>query len=511
MGAFMLVLGLEWIVGNLMTPPTTSSSLLFTLGTIVRIAWFLGFVFVLLSFPHGRLSGWPDRLLVGAMFVVAVPLQIAWLLFWERPQPPMNAFLVWPSDQTADLLEGAQSVGLWAVSAGLVGLTVIRWRSGGWPRRRALAPVLAGGLTLLVFSGWVVAVEFWGTQTSWRWVVFVGFTAVPIALLVTMLRARLARSAVGDLLIDLRANPAPDALRDALARALGDPSLALAFWLPEFETYADLDGRPMELPPERDGRATTLIDREDEHVAALLHDAALSDEPALLESVSAAAAMALENARLHAELRARLEELKGSRARIVEAAQSERQRLERNLHDGAQQRLVAISLELGRLEARAEADPEMRELVERTKREAEESLRELRELARGIHPALVTDHGLVIALEALVARSPIAVDLDVELERRLPEAVEVAAYYLVSECITNVAKYARASTTRVAVSESDGRVVVEVTDDGVGGANTSGGSGLRGLADRLEALDGRLRVWSPVGGGTRVRAEMPCA
>ena len=168
MGAFMLVLGLAWIVGNLMTPPTTSSSLLFTAGTIVRIAWFLGFVFVLLSFPHGRLSGWPDQLLVGAMFVSAVPLQIAWLLFWERPQPPMNAFLVWPSDQTADLLEGAQSVGLWAVSAELVGLTVIRWRSGGWPRRRALVPVLAGGLTLLAFSGWVVAVEFWGTQTSWR-------------------------------------------------------------------------------------------------------------------------------------------------------------------------------------------------------------------------------------------------------------------------------------------------------------------------------------------------------
>jgi signal transduction histidine kinase len=150
----------------------------------------------------------------------------------------------------------------------------------------------------------------------------------------------------------------------------------------------------------------------------------------------------------------------------------------------------------------------MRKLVERTKREAEESLREL---ARGIHPVLVTDHGLVIALEALVARAPIAVDLDVELERRLPEAVEVAAYYLVSECITNVSKYARASTTTVAIRESDGRVFIEVIDNGVGGANTSGGSGLRGLADRLEALDGPLRVWSPVGGGTRVRAEIPCA
>jgi signal transduction histidine kinase len=291
---------------------------------------------------------------------------------------------------------------------------------------------------------------------------------------------------------------------------LRDPSLTLAFWLPEYEAYADLEGRQVELRHEDSGRATTVIDRDDEHVAVLLHDAALKEEPALLDAVSAAAGMALENARLQAELRARLEELRGSRARIVEAAQGERQRLERNLHDGAQQRLVAISLELGRLETRVGGDPATMELVERAKREATESLRELRELARGIHPALVTDHGLTVALEALVARSAIPIDLDIQLDRRLPEAFEVAAYYVVAEGITNVAKYAGATTTRVTVRRSGGRAVVEVIDDGVGGADTRGGSGLRGLADRLEALGGRLRVWSPNGGGTRVRAEMPC-
>jgi signal transduction histidine kinase len=203
-------------------------------------------------------------------------------------------------------------------------------------------------------------------------------------------------------------------------------------------------------------------------------------------------------------------ELKESRARVIEATDTERRRLERDLHDGAQQRLVAISLELGRLEERAESDPGMKEAIERTKREAEESLRELRELARGIHPALVTDHGLTVALEALIARAPIRVGLDVDLDSRLPEPVEVAIYYTVSECLTNVAKYARASATTVAVSRDSGQIVVEVTDDGVGGANTEGGSGLRGLADRVEALDGRLRVWSPPGRGTRVRAEIPC-
>jgi signal transduction histidine kinase len=320
---------------------------------------------------------------------------------------------------------------------------------------------------------------------------------------------RLARSAVADLMIDLRANPTPSDLRDPLARALGDPSLALAFWLPEYESYADLDGHPVELP--EDGpRAATQIDRDGEHVAALLHDASLRDEPALLEAVGAAAGIALENARLQADLRARLLELGESRARVIEATDSERRRLERDLHDGAQQRLVAISLELGRLEEQAKSDPEMRAAIERTKREAEESLRELRELARGIHPALVTDHGLAVALEALVARAPIPVRLDIELDRPLPTPIEVAIYYVVSESLTNVVKYARASTTRVAVRPQASRVVVEVTDDGIGGANTDGGSGLRGLADRVEALGGRLRVWSPEGGGTRVRAEIPC-
>jgi signal transduction histidine kinase len=342
-----------------------------------------------------------------------------------------------------------------------------------------------------------------------NWIARGCLVALPFAFLAGVLRARLARSAVADLMIQLRANPAPDALRESLADALGDPSLEVAFWLPESGRYADLEGRPVELP--ESGRlAATLIDVDGEHVAALIHDAALRDEQGLLDAVGAAAGIALENARLQSELRARLLELQESRARVIEATDAERRRLERDLHDGAQQRLVAISLELGRLEARAGSDPDLRDTIERTKHEAEESLRELRELARGIHPAVVTDYGLAIALEALVARSPIRVRLDVDLVRRLPERVEVAAYYVVSECLTNAAKYAHASSTTVAAQQRDGLLAVEVADDGVGGAVADGGSGLRGLADRVGALDGRLHVWSPAGEGTRVRAEIPC-
>jgi signal transduction histidine kinase len=214
---------------------------------------------------------------------------------------------------------------------------------------------------------------------------------------------------------------------------------------------------------------------------------------------------------LHAEVRARLEELRGSRARVIEASQKERQRLERNLHDGAQQRLIALSLELSVLEARLEGDPDAGARLDQARREIATSLEELRDVARGIHPAVVSGHGLEIALEQLAARASVPVRLRVTTGGRLPERVEVAAFYLVSESLTNVAKHSGATSASVDVGRVDGEVFVEVVDDGVGGADTERGSGLRGLADRVEALEGRLRVWSPRGGGTKLRAEIPCA
>jgi signal transduction histidine kinase len=291
---------------------------------------------------------------------------------------------------------------------------------------------------------------------------------------------------------------------------LRDPSLTLAYWLPDFQTYVDVNGRPVRLPDD-DRRSATLIDRNGEHVAALVHDPALDEERQLLEAVGAAAGMSLENARLHAELRARVEELRGSRARVIEAGQKERQRLERNLHDGAQQRLIALSLRLSLLERRLVAEPEAREELDAARREIALSLEELRDVARGIHPAVLSGHGLAVAVESLAARARLPVRLTLDVVGRLPERVEVAAYYVVSESLANVAKHAQAGEARVSLEQQPGLLVVEVVDDGVGGADTERGSGLRGLADRVEALGGRLRVWTPLGGGTRVQAEIPCA
>ncbi len=332
----------------------------------------------------------------------------------------------------------------------------------------------------------------------------------PIVFLIGLLGARLARSGVADLFVELRADPSPAGLRDALARALRDSSLTLAYWLPEFESWADLDGRSVELPERESGRATTLIDRDGAHMAALLHDPGLEDEPELLAAVGAAAGIALENGRLQAEQKAHLEELKGSRARVIEAGQKERQRLERNLHDGAQQRLVALSLELSLLEKQLADDPAAATRLDRARREISVSLDELRTVARGLHPAVLSGHGLDVALQSIAAHAPTPVRLTVTLDGRLPEQIEVAAYYVVSESLANAGKHARATSVSVDVSRVDEVVVVEVVDDGVGGADPEHGSGLRGLADRVEALGGRLRVWSPAGGGTRLRAEMPC-
>jgi signal transduction histidine kinase len=204
------------------------------------------------------------------------------------------------------------------------------------------------------------------------------------------------------------------------------------------------------------------------------------------------------------------EELAASRARIVEAGDAERRRLERNLHDGAQQRLVATSLSVRLAASRAKADPQLRGMLERAGDELSLALEELRELARGLHPAILSDLGLGPALETLAERAPVPVDVDVALDgERLPEPVEAAAYYVVAEALTNIAKYAQASEARVRVGRDDARAFVEVVDDGVGGADETCGSGLRGLADRVEALGGRLTVTSPAGAGTRLRAELP--
>jgi signal transduction histidine kinase len=500
-GFLLYVQPLESLVG---------SSLVQTFGVLITDFWTIPFVVLLLVFPQGRwLRGGLEWLLVAA-FAVPLVAQPFWMLFGAEPGFA-NDLAFWPNDRAADWIDKGQRGVLLGATASLFLVVAWRWWRASAPLRRVLLPVLAGGATVLSFAVLLALDLINGTRSQTQLTITLSVLAtVPFAFLAGLLRSRLARVAVGDLLVGLRDNPSPIELREALARSLGDPSLDLVYWLPDFGKYADLDGHEVDLPGAAEGRAVTPIDAGGVRVAALLHDPALVEEPALLEGAAAAASIALENAQLHVELQARLEELRGSRARIVEVGQRERQRLERNLHDGAQQRLVALSLELSMLEGQVAHDPDARERVERARSEIAASLAELRELARGLHPAVVSAHGLDVALEQIAARAPVPVRLRVDTAGRLPEPLEVATFYLVSESLANVGKYAEATKASVDITRADGRLVVEVVDDGIGGANEEQGSGLRGLADRVEALDGRLRVWSPQGGGTRVQAEIPC-
>jgi signal transduction histidine kinase len=486
----------------------------YTLGAIFDIVPAAFFLHVFLSFPDGRLRTRFERVLVGLTYVAAIGLQPVKMAV-SGDFGPLNLLSISLQPDAAQAVERVQLLSISAFCLTGIGVLAVRRRRAGRPLRRSLALLVdsfALGLLMIAVlftaaaSGWFDPDTFKAIQRATLFVIGIS----PFAFLIGLLDARLARSAVADLLIELRTDPAPEDLRDALARALRDPSLELAYWLPDFEAYVDLEGREVQVT-HVPGRATTLIDRDGTPVAALIHDPELEEEPELLDAVQAAARIAIENARLHAELRARLEELRGSRARIVEAAHNERQLLERNLHDGAQQRLIALSLNLGLLEERIDGDPEVKAGIDQARREIAASLTELREIARGIHPAVVSGHGLSVALEHLAARAPVPVELKVDLDGRLAEPLEVAAYYVVSESLVNIAKHAQATSARIEVFQEDGELVLEVLDDGVGGADSERGSGIRGLADRVEALNGRLRIWTSRGGGTRVKAEIPCA
>ena len=506
-GQWMIATGFLWLLSAL---AAGNAAGFFTVGNEVDTLAKAAFVNVLLGFPDGRLHRWPERTVATITWLDVTVAQLAVLMFTPSPR---NLIQVGTHPQLAQDLHSAQRWTAVALVAVALALVARRLRSASPPLRRALVPVLASGALVLALvaasvvaneSGWPAAEQIVLAQIA-------AYGLVPYAFLAGLFRSRLARASVADLVLQLGDPVAPGTLRDSLARALGDTSLQVAYWLPESASYADATGQPVALPPDDGERAVTTVERSGAPVAALIHDPGLREDPELLQAVGAAAGLALENERLQAELRAKLQELHASRARIVQAGDSERRRLERNLHDGAQQRLLALSFSLGLAETQPpDGSPEAAKLAHDAKREVVQAIEELRELARGIHPTILTDRGLGVALQTVAARSPVPVTLSVDPDR-LPEPIETAAYYLVCEAIANATKHSKASRVSVCVARRNGRVVIEVSDDGVGGATGREGSGLRGLVDRVEALDGTLFVTSPAGAGTTIRGEIPCA
>jgi PAS domain S-box-containing protein len=768
-GALMVASGFAWFVSTLQY---ANGSAAFTVGLWLAALPLATFAHLLLAFPGGKLSRRVELVVVGVAYVVTIPMQLAVLFFADLESGsfsctgcPANAFLITPDSAVADALETAQNaIGVVLVVAIIVILRR-RWMTATAPSRRVLAPVLTTGSLALMCGALLFGSQLvgWDEATPWfRLALFVALATVPLAFLAGLLRLHLANLGVIRLVAELNRVQARGRMREAMARALGDPSLVLGYWLPDGQRYVDMYGRPLTLPAAGSGRSATVVDHEGERIAVLIHDDSLDDRPELLDAVRSAASIALVKDRLQAELRAKLDELReseerlralidasplailevdlddrvtfwnrsaeelfgwtsdevvgrpvpfipphleeerhvlrdrlragesfadfetlrlrkdgalievsvsaapvrdargqvrrvmaeladvsdrrqaqeelrqerdfiaavldtaatlvivtdregrfvrfneacerltgytfeevrglpfwdlfidpdeaarvraaiervwagefpdenenhwvlrdgskrliawsntaltsrdgeieymvssglditerkqaeeevrASRARIVEAGDRERRRLERNLHDGAQQRLVALSLALRMAETQVGRNPDAAvELLTASSEELAEALNELREIARGIHPAVLTDRGLPEAIEALAGRAPAPVDVKIGLDDRLPPPIEAAAYYVVSEALANVAKYASARSVSVSVDRANGYALVEVVDDGVGGADPSLGSGLRGLADRVEALDGRLDVTSAPGRGTRVRAAIP--
>jgi signal transduction histidine kinase len=516
-GALMTAVGFTFLLGSL---TASDESGVFTIGVILSSLYFVVFAHMVLGYPEGRLEKRWHAWLIGAGYGLALVGSLPQLLWgfteaMECDNCPPSAILIKQDDSLRDLFNAVTSVLGVAIVAVVLAILLRRWAQATAPQRRAMAPVLWSGMVMLVLLASALGSDAAGINRLTDVLSTLGlivFASVPWVFLIGLARSRVVRAgAVSDLLQRLGEAPGTGTLGCRLRDALGDPSLELVFWLDDKACWVDSDGHTIELPPEGDPqRAWSAVELEGRRVGAIVHDVSLCEDPEMLRSVAAAAGLAMENERLQAQLRARVEELRTSRARIVEAGTHERRRLERNLHDGAQQRLVALSLTLRLAQGKLHKDPDgADELLTGAQDELTLALGELRELARGIHPAVLSDRGLGAALEALAGRAPIAVDLaDVPAEP-LPEPIEAAAYFVIAEALTNVVKYAHASQATVSVSRDNGYAVVEVTDDGIGGADPGRGSGLRGLVDRVSALDGSMELDSPAGAGTRLRAEIP--
>jgi signal transduction histidine kinase len=516
-GALMVATAFAWyavVAGNVESP------LLWTLGQLLGNLFVATAIHLLLAFPSGRLQTTVDRVLVGIAYVATTVLWLPFVLFTDPADfgctdCPENVPLIDGNVAVVDAwLDGLSVIGV-TVALAVVARLLQRWHEASAPLRRAVTPVFVAGAALMVALAALLAAgllaPFGESVTmSLFYACAVALGLVPYVFLAGLVRGRWIRGrGLGTLVRRLGQAPSAGGLRDELARALGDPSVELAYWLPSTRQFVDATGRALPLPAPGERRSVTEVERDGRRIAAIIHDPALLDDAEQVSAAGAAAALALENERLEAELRANVEELSASRVRIVESGYVARRRLERDLHDGAQQRLVSLALSLRMLRGRAARDPDLLEELDRARGELDRALEELRELARGIHPSVLTDRGLNAALDGLAQRAPLRVEFQATPANRLPDRVESAAYFVVAEALTNVAKYARATHASVNVRHQDEQLLVEVTDDGVGGADPSTGSGLRGLLDRVAAVGGRLELDSPPGHGTTVRAAIP--
>jgi signal transduction histidine kinase len=502
-GVLMLAVAATWFLYELQL---SSSPLLWTIGLVTAYLYQAVAAQLVVSYPGGRLWSLSARIVVAGAYVVTVGMSLVMALFRSESR---NLLLVSPDQGRVDRLDELTAAAGLVVTLAFVVVVAARLLSLHGAARRIALPMLVGALLAtpitVIRLGFAATGDF-ATYESLDLVDRLFMLFIPLGFGIGVLWSRLQHSGASSLVVELR-DGGSETLRDRLAGALGDPTLEVLYWSEASSEYVNAEGRPARLP-DAPSRAVTYVVSGEKPVAALVHDPALLSERELVESVRATAALVLENERLTAEIREQLAEVQASRARIVSATDEERRRLERDLHDGAQQRLVGLSLKLAL--AQVGADPKAAEALANAQDDLESALAELREFARGVHPSILREDGLDAGVQALARRASVPIEVTGSVGGRLPDAVELAAYFFVSEALTNVTKHARATSVTIALTLLDAALIVTVSDDGVGGADTAHGSGLAGLSDRLAALEGRLDVESLPGLGTTLTATIPC-
>ena len=523
-GVLAILTGFAWFAGDFTNSDVAGISYAATLAH----GWFDPlFAIVILAYPSGRIIGRAERLLA----IGFIGVQAGWTIakaygsrpigWWECPTciPTVDAWIA--AYDALDPIGRAETLVLTGLSVGVLVVVAVRWLRATGAARMRLSPIVLAGLVLA--AGFIVSFLLQTVApTSAREplgelrVILLAVLRVLVAagLLIGVLRTDAARGRIADLVVRLDGLPPMPVLEASLRDALGDPSLSVYRWEPASARYMDARGVPS-VEPASDGSGRTILTIGDGVSTGLViaHDPSLRDDPGLVTAATAAVRLAAENERLQAEIRSQLDSVQASRARIVEAQDDERRRIERDLHDGAQQRLVSLQLSLQMLRRELGPDADARTIAEldSATAEAAAAIDDIRELARGVHPAILSEAGIGAALASLSDRTPMPVVVHDELDRRLPAAVEATAYFVVAEALTNVIKHADARRVDVRAWLVDDRLHVRIQDDGAGGADPASGSGLTGLHDRVAALGGTVAIDSRTGVGTRIDVELPCA
>jgi len=513
--------GLTLLVGALWFAPDwegwdRGSPLVRSLGAAAAPLFLAVLFHLVLAGPGGRIRSRFGRFAIVAAYAVALAVALGRALFRDPFLDPYcwrncldNVFLIHADQGIARIMDGLWLRAVVAIGVLLVAAGAGRLIAATVPARRALAPILVpGALAGAAEAAYAAALLHTPLEdprspefSSLFFARSLALAVLAVGVFWTVARARQTRAAVARLTAELGEAPPPGKLQESLADAVGDPRLSVAYWLPASRRYVRADGKALERPVPGDGRAVTPIVRDGRPVAMVTHDASLVDGSGLEREIGSAARLAVENERLQAEVLAQLEDLRASRMRIVESGDAKRRRLERNLHDGAQQRLLALSydLRLARAAAEADGDTALTGLLASAVEQAQGAVDELRDLAHGIYPAILGEAGLGPALATLADEAPLPVELEVA-PKRYGAPIETAAYVTVAEAIADAARR-RATSISVVVARAGDQLVVAVEDDG-----KPHESSLLHLGDRIGALGGMLEV-----GSTTLRAEIPCA